>query len=632
VTIVTRYRPSNVIPLLVLATLAAAGCDRAETTGERATTDTARVALPQPAFPSVSDELLGRGPGQDWPATGGNLENHNFSPLDQIHAGNVRDLVPVWMYSTGVEGAMETSPVVVGNTLYATTAGGRVFALNAATGQQLWTYDPEPGTVTLCCGPINRGVSVWSNYVYVSTLDARLIALDARTGQARWEVELADPAAGHSAVMAPLAVDGRIVVGVSGERYGVRGFLAAFDARTGEELWRWYSIPSADERDWAGGWASEDLFGTSLNRDMDEERAALGARLEGWRTGGGGIATTPAYDRSSARLFVSVEGPAPLIHGGSRPGDNLYTGSIVAIDARTGQLVWYAQYLPHDVWGLSGGSPPFLFDREGDRYVGIAGRTGWVYIFRAADGVPVLRSDNFVPQESLFTPPARDEAIRVAPGLNGGNSGSHVAYDPRSGVVFVGGVHQPMVYAQEPQTYATGRLWLGGSVRFPPGEDQWGTVTAIDLGDGEIRWQRRTPAPVHSGALATAGNLVFVGQGSGFLDAFHAGSGQLLWQFNTGAGVHGSPVTYSVAGTQYVVVAAGGSHHYQTPPGDDLVAFALASRRPPTSVESYPTTDYQRRGPAQPAPRPARQPEPTPTDTATTPPDTPGVDSPEQDR
>jgi alcohol dehydrogenase (cytochrome c) len=618
--------PALALPLL----LTTAACDR-DREAEAETRDVTASVPPAPAFPVVTDELLAAGAGQDWPTPGGNLENHNFSPLDQIHTGNVRDLVPVWIHSTGVEGALETAPVVVGNTLYATTAGGKVLALNAATGEQLWLYDPEPETVTLCCGPVNRGVSAWANMIYVSTLDARLVALDAPSGRPRWEVQLADPAAGYSAVMAPLAVNGRVFVGISGERYGIRGFVAAFDARTGEEIWRWHTVPEEEDRSWVGNWATTDPFGTPLGRNLDDERARVQIRADAWRFGGGGVSTTPAYDPTSRRLFINVEGPAPLIDGRERPGDNLYTGSIVALDARTGQMVWFTQYLPHDTWGLSGGSPPFVFERQGGRFVAFAGRTGWVYVFRAADGQPILRSDNFVPHESLFTRPG-EEAIRMAPGVNGGNSGSPAAYDGRTATVFVGGAHQPMVYTRESQLFSRGRLWLGGTVRYPPDEEQWGTVTAIDLADGQIRWQRSTPAPVHSGALATAGNLVLVGQGSGTLDAFHASTGELLWQFNTGAGVHGSPVTYAVGGVQYLVVAAGGSHHFRTAPGDDLIAFALATNRPAVHVESYPTTTYQRYGPARGQPRDPPPPEPTVDDTTPPGPDTVAVDSPRQDR
>ncbi|HUG41009.1 MAG TPA: PQQ-binding-like beta-propeller repeat protein [Longimicrobiales bacterium] len=570
-------------------------------------------SIPAPAFPAVTDTVLAAGPGRDWPLTGGDLANRRFSPLDQIGTGNVDELVPAWIHSTGIEGALETTPVVVGNTLYATSAGGRVIALNAATGEELWTYDPEPEIVTLCCGATNGGVSAYGEMVYVVSPDARAIALDARTGRPAWERRLADPAAGYSATMAPLAVGGQVFVGVAGERYGIRGFLAALDARTGVERWRWFTVPD-DSTGWWGAWTETEPFGTTLNRDLPGERADSFNTRWSWNVGGGGIATTPAYDAATNRLFVNVEAPAPLLDGSIRPGDNLYSGSIVALDARTGRVAWHAQYLPHDVWGLSGGSPPFLFERGGGTFVGFAGRTGWVYVFEARTGRPVLRSDNFVPQEGLFTAYPEEGGIRMAPGVNGGNAGAPVAYDPRSGTVYVGGVHQPMVYTSAAEPYRRGELWLGGTVRFAPGEDQWGTVTAIDLGDGSIRWQKRTPRPVHSGALATAGGLLFIGQGSGTFDAFAAGTGELLWQFPTGAGVHGGPVTYEVGGVQYVVVPSGGSFHFGTPTGDDLIAFALASRRPARNTSEYRTPDYTRGGPATtgeggvrqaPAPRPA---------------------------
>ena len=599
--------------LAALLALAACG-EGAEGTAER---QGGATSIPEPAFPTISDTVLAAGAGQAWPTTGGDLANRRYSPLDQIDQGNVGELVPAWIYSTGVEGAFESTPVVAGNTMYVTSAGGRVIALNAATGEELWTFDPAPEVVTLCCGPTTGGVSIYGDRVYVASLDARLIALDARTGTMVWERPLADPEAGYSATMAPLAVGGQVFVGVTGERYGIRGFLAAFDARSGQERWRWHAIPD-DSVGWWGEWATTDPFGTPLNRDITAEREdSLGTRGSS-NVGGGGIATTPAYDVESNRLFVNVEAPAPLLSGAGRPGDNLYTGSIVALDARTGRVVWHAQYLPHDVWGLSGGSPPFVFERGGERYVGFAGRTGWVYVFAAEDGRPILRSDNFVPQQNLFAAYPEEGGLLMAPGVNGGNAGAPVAYDPGSGTVFVGGVHQPMVYAPEGEPYQRGQLWLGGDVRFAPEQDQWGTVTAIDLGDGTIRWQHRTPGPVHSGALVTGGGLVFIGQGTGTLDAFDAGTGELLWQFGTGSGVHGGPMTYSVGGVQYVAVPSGGSYHFGTSEGDDLIAFALASERPSRFVSDYGTADYERGGPATAGQRGVRQVRsaPAPGDTA----------------
>lgn len=610
-------------PWLLLALATAVASCGAEIDDNGAAMDSRSAeAVPEPSFPTVTDTLVAAGPGADWPTHGGNLANHRYSPLDQIDRASVSDLVPVWLHSTGIEGAFETTPIVVGNTMYVTTARGRVLALNAASGEELWRHEPVLGTVTLCCGPINRGVSVYGNRVYVASLDARLLALDARTGEPVWEAQLADPGAGYSATMAPLAIDGRVFLGVSGEQYGIRGFLAAFDAESGEELWRWHTIPSPDAGGWWGAWTSADPFGTPLHRDLQAEQADSAATAGSWAVGGGGVATTPAYDRASGRLFINVEGPSPMAGGGVRPGDNLHTGSIVALDARTGRKIWHAQYLPHDEWGLSGGSPPFLFDRGDERYVAFAGRTGWAYVFDAATGQPILRSDNFVPQESLFRRAPEEGGVRVAPGANGGNPGTGVAYRPDTGTAFVTGIHQPMVYRSGVTPYRAGQRWMGGDVRFDPDAEHWGTVSAIDLGDGQIIWQRQTRAPVHSHVLATAGRLVFVGQGTGTLDAFDADTGDLLWQFDMGAGVHGGAVTYMVGDVQYLVAPAGGSFHFDTPVGDDLIAFALADRRPATTVSDYSTPAYDRHGPAtagQGAVRQVRE-DPTPDTAAGTPP------------
>src|SRR5690606_1105316 len=295
---------------------------------------------------------------------------------------------------------------------------------------------------------------------------------------------------------------------------------------------------------------------------------------------------TPAYEPASNTLYLGVGNPAPGFDGVIRPGDNLYTNSIVALDGDTGQLRWYFQMVPHDRSGLDAASPPFLFTLQGRRYLGHAGKTGWLYIVDAATGAPILRSDNFVPQDNLFAQPT-EEGVRIAPGVNGGSLWSPVAYSPRTGLAYVLGVHQPMLFRRTFQPKEPGRLWLGGSVLRIPGEEQWGILSAIDVATGDIRWQRRVPVPMVGGALVTAGDVLFVGQGTGYFDAIDAETGDVLWQFNAGAGVHGGPVTYAVGGVQYVAVAAGGNHHLDTPRGNAIIAFALRSVRQPGPVNQY---------------------------------------------
>jgi alcohol dehydrogenase (cytochrome c) len=607
----------RVAPLLLAASVILLGsaCGRSDDR-QAGTERRAAPAAPAAQFPAVSREhLIADAAGDNWLVYGGSYNNQRFSTLGQIDRGNVHELVPVWIYQAGVE-AFATTPIVAGNTMYITTPESHVVALNAATGERLWEYRPQLRPVPLCCGPNNRGAAIWGDKVYVGTLDARLVALHNRTGQVVWERPLVDSAAvsqGYSVTMAPLAYDGKVFIGVSGGKFGIRGFAAAYDAQTGDEVWRWHTIPAPDERGrgWWGEFRDIDPFGTPLNRDIAQERDDVPGYPNAWQLGGGAVWMTPAYDPASGLLYFGVGNPAPGLTGAVRPGDNLYTGSIVALDGAEGTLRWYFQYVPHDVWDLSPGSPPFLFEDGGRLRVGHAGKTGWMYVVDAGTGEPLLRSDNFVPQENLFAQPTA-EGIRMAPGSNGGAGWSPVAFSPRTGLAYVLGVHQPMVLQTDYRPLSRGEMWLGGTFRFVPGEEHWGTFTALDVGTGEIRWQHRVPRPMLGAALATAGDVVFVGQGDGTFDAFDARNGELLWQFNTTAGVHGGPVTYMVDGVQYVAVAAGGNRLLDTPRGDDLYVFALADRRPGHRQRAYDQPQYARSGPLRPGAVRQLSREPTP--------------------
>ena len=591
--------------LVAAATLCSCRDDAGSDAAGRAQDDEEAAREATPNFAPVTDAALAglQAAGTEWLVYGGAYNNQRYSALTQINRENVSRLVPAWVYQTGVAESFETTPIVAGNVMYLTTAESGVIALNAATGQKLWEFKPELRRTSLCCGPNNRGVSIYGDHVHVATLDARLIALDRRTGQVVWDTEVADPEDGYSLTMAPLAFDGKVFVGVSGADYGLRGFVSAYDAATGDLVWRWYTIPAPGEapNGWWGEWRDTDPFGTSLGRDLIAEREDSATYRDAWKRGGGSVWMTPAYDPSTRTLYFSVGNPAPALDGRVRPGDNLYTGSVVALDGRTGKLRWFFQYVPHDVWDLAPVSPPILFDLEGRRYVAQAGKTGWLYVVDAASGRPVLRSDNFVPQDALFTAASLDgqeDGQLMIPGAHGGAHWSPMAYSPRTGWAYVLGVHQPMVYRRARQPFVEGRLWTGGSFLTPPDLPQWGTLTAIDLRDGAIRWQHRVPMPMVGAALVTAGDILFVGQGTGAFDAFDAVTGELLWQFNTGAGVHGGPVTYAVNGVQYVAVAAGGNYQLNTPRGDAIFAFTLGQGPPPaTRPRPYAAAEYRRSGP-----------------------------------
>lgn len=582
----------RIAPALVLV-LGLAGCDGDDTSADIAPEIVRPPTMAAGAFAPVDPaNIPAEGAETDWPTYGGAFANQRYSRLDQINGENVHRLSLAWIHQTGAPGPFETTPLAAGGRLYLSTLQSGVVALDGATGRELWRYTPELREVALCCGGQSRGVALSGRSVYLATLDARLIALDAESGAVAFDVEIADPSAGYSVVMAPLALPGRIIVGTSGGKYGVRGFLAAYDPGSGQELWRWYAVPAADSvRGWWGEWRDTDPFGTSLGRDIAQERADSGRFSAGWNVGGGSILGTPAYDPESGTLYANIGSPAPALDGTIRPGDNLYTGAIVALDVETGSLLWHFQYLPHDVWDLAGGSQPFLFQTAQGPHLAVAGKTGWLYVVDARSGEPRLRSENFVPQDNLFTP-AADQAVLLAPGANGGAT-APAAYSPDTDLAYVLARHQPMVYTRSPEGYRRGRLWLGGRARVPPDADPWGTVAAIDIATGALRWQKQTPDASTAAPLVTAGGLLFAGQGSGAFDAFDARTGDLLWQFQAGAPVSGGAATYIAGGTQYVVVPSGGTSQDVGAQGDDVFAFRLdtGARQ---AAPAYPAPRYRR--------------------------------------
>jgi PQQ-dependent dehydrogenase (methanol/ethanol family) len=464
-----------------------------------------------------------------------------------------------------------------------------VIALDAATGARKWEYAPSLSTTVHCCGPVNRGVALYGGRVYVGTLDGRLVALDARNGKEVWEERVGDNERGYALDAAPVAADGKVIIGISGAEYGIRGYVSAYDAGTGKLAWRFYTIPSPEEGGWWGRWATTDAFGTDLPRDIARERADSGKYADAWKTGGGSMWQAPAIDRELGLVIFSVGNASPDLDGAKRPGDNLYTNSIVALDLRTGRLKWYFQELPHDVWDLDATSPVVLVDVPDSaghpvHAVAEAGKTGWVYVLDRATGKPIRRSDAFVPQENMFAHPTPD-GIRMLPGANGGSEWSPTAYSPATGFLYVLGLHQPMYYKVKSQPLEPPAFWLGGAF-YGTGEPQYGLFSAVDLRTGRIAWQNRVRDPMIGGALATAGGLVFTGTKDKQFLAFDARTGRQLWSYQADAGVNAPPVTYAVGNRQFVVVAAGGNYQINAPRGDAILAFALdTAQAPPSGAE-----------------------------------------------
>ncbi|KAB0584740.1 PQQ-dependent dehydrogenase, methanol/ethanol family [Ideonella dechloratans] len=501
-----------------------------------------------------------------------------YYPAAQINAGNVAKLKPVFTFQTEVLESMETAPIVVDGIMYITTSYNHVYALDAATGQEFWHYKHKMGPVTtFCCGPNNRGVAVLGDRLFMGTLDAKLISLDAKTGKVLWMSQIADPELGYSETMAPVAVDGKVLIGTNGGEYGIRGFVKAFDANTGALLWTFYTVP---EKGHEGVWAVNDATGRNMLRDIAAEKAQL-AKQGGdfYKTLGGGVWMAPAVDRDTHTVFFVVGNPSPDLYGAERPGDNLYTDSMVAIDLNTGAYKWHYQYVAHDVWDLDAVSPVILTearDKSGQmRKVAIhGGKTGHVYVHDRATGELIRFSEAMVPQEAMWSLPTKTGA-RMLPGANGGVEWSPMAFSPKTRLVYAANLHQPMTYHVEEAQYPGGKLWLGGAFKVIPGEKQWGRLAAVNIDTGKLAWKVDTEQPLIGGVLATAGGLVFNGEGNGYFRAFDASTGKKLWEYQAGAGVNAPAVSYMVHGKQYVAVAAGGNTQLDFKRGNSVVVFAL---------------------------------------------------------
>jgi alcohol dehydrogenase (cytochrome c) len=498
----------------------------------------------------------------NWMLYGRTYNNQRYSPLDQINTGNVGSLEPAAIIQTGVTGSYEVSPIVINGIMFITTPWDHVMAYDATNGKELWSYTADLGYNTLCCGPENRGVAVADGKVFFATLDAHLIALNAYTGQVEWNSQVADSRDAFSITMAPQVYNGKVIVGTSGAEFPTRNFVAAYDANTGTQLWKFYTIPDPSQ---PGGdtWSGDS-----------------------WKTGGGSMWNTPAIDPARGLAIFAVGNPNPDNYGPSRLGANAYTDSIVAVHIDTGQIAWWYQQVPHDVWDYDAMSPVVLLDVKNDQGQEVpaaaeAGKEGQLFIVNRETGQLIRKSQPFVMQSAnMWTVPPTTGYVNVYPGAQGGNEWSPEAYSPKTGLFYIQGTNESWEYTANNDETVTGHLRLGGVLQpiTPDGPMELGepdigkvkentagaiqpsgTLSAINVNTGQIEWQYHSDYPMLGGVMVTGGNLVFAGEFNGQFDAFNATTGEKLWHFQMGSGVDASPVTYMVGGRQYVAVAAGGN-------------------------------------------------------------------------
>lgn len=487
-----------------------------------------------------------------WLTHSGAYDSHRFSPLDQITTANVGDLVPAWVYQVKAPGLVETTPLVFDGVMYLTEPPSNVTALDAGTGRTLWRWTrPMPDDLRNIGFPrVNRGVAALDDKLFVGTLDGYLVALDAASGSVRWETHVADNATGHSLTLAPLAIDGKVIVGTAGGEAGIRGFVDAYDAETGERAWRFWTIPGPGEpgnETWGG---------------------------DSWRHGAGATWLTGSYDPALNLLYWGTGNPGPDWNGDVRPGDNLYTSSVVALDADSGELAWHFQFTPHDTHDWDANQIPVLIDREWNgvsrRLLVMANRNAFYYVLDRETG-EFLHGREYAKQtwaegldpsgRPVVFPgmePSYDGTL-VWPSLQGATNWFSPSYSPDTGALYVSVREMGAYYFKADVEYEAGAPYMGGGEQALRGDEAQGWVYALDALTGERRWEFRLQSPPWSGVMATAGGLVIGGSQEGNIYALSADSGEPLWSFFVGGAVRTNPMSFAHQGRQYIVMAGGNS-------------------------------------------------------------------------
>lgn len=501
---------------------------------------------------------------QNWLTYSGTVLSQRYSQLTQITPDNVRNLELQWVFQARSLEKYEATSIVVDGVLYTVQAPNDVVALDAVTGRVFWTYTHAPSAQARpCCGRVNRGVAILGDTLFMATIDARLIALDAKTGKPLWNVTVAGarPEAGYAFTLAPLVVKDKVIIGTAGGEYGIRGFIAAFDSRTGKEVWRFYTIPGEGEpgnRTWQG---------------------------DSWKTGGASVWMTGSYDQESNLTYWGIGNPGPDWNGDNREGDNLYSNAVVALDADTGKLSWHFQFSPHDEFDFDATQVPVLADLTWQgrprKVMMWANRNGFFYVLDRTTGEYLLGKPfvevNWATLDEKGRPlripgkvPTREGSL-ITPGNQGGTNWYSPSFSPQTGLFYIPSwVNYTTLYVKQDAEYVEGRTFGGGAPRSPippvragqllnyAKEDEgYGAVRAIDPKTGALKWEFKMTDFTDAGILTTASNVLFSGGREGYFFALDARTGALLWKATMGGRVVSGPMTYAVGGRQYVAVAAG---------------------------------------------------------------------------
>ena len=494
---------------------------------------------------------------QEWLTYWGDYHATHYRNLNQINDSNVGQLRLQWIFQTGVPGAFETVPLVFGGVMYFTANNTSAYAVDARSGRELWRFKYTiPKDARPCCGTLNRGLAMLGGRLFMATPDAHLVAIDSRNGRLLWNTEIIPAKGIYGASMAPLAIKDKVVVGVSGGEKGNRGLIDAYDAATGKRAWRFWSIPAKGEpgnETWGG---------------------------DSWKQGGGPTWMTGTYDAELNTVYWGVGNPGPDLYGDVRPGDNLYSDSVVALDGETGTLKWHFQFTPHDVYDWDATETPMLLDLPWNgkprKLLVQANRNAFFYVLDRVTGEFLMakpfatqtwakKIDNKGrPVKNPGVEPSA-EGTRVCPQSAGATNWMAPSYSPDTGLFYFNVREGCDIYYSSPPVYEEGKGYWGSIFRGETGERQWGRVTAMDPLTAETKWTYKLYQAPWAGTLATSGNLLFAGDEDGYLMAFNAKTGELLWKINTGNRLATSPITFEIDGKQYITM----------PSGSALLAFAL---------------------------------------------------------